>query len=264
MLFRAWVLAVPAFGLLFAAESGKREAPSYTAASIVNAATVTGALAPNTIATLYGTGLAYITRAVSADDIRAGIMPLILPGSGVRVSIGEVPAHIYYVSPTQVNLLVPDTLIPGPVEVQLTLDGRAGPAVKIQLAAAAPALFKWTGQWIVACHADGSVITPDSPARPGEIVVLYATGLGRASPNPRSGEIPTKAAVLERLSVFRVLLNGSEIPPDQVTYAGLAPGFAGLYQVNVRLPDPLPANPDVRLKLGDDVSPPAGALPTAP
>jgi uncharacterized protein (TIGR03437 family) len=192
MLFRAWVLAVPAFGLLFAAESGKREAPSYTAASIVNAATVTGALAPNTIATLYGTGLAYITRAVSADDIRAGIMPLILPGSGVRVSIGEAPAHIYYVSPTQVNLLVPDNLIPGPVEVQLTLDGRAGPAVKIQLAAAAPALFKWTEQWIVACHADGSVVTPESPARPGEISSSTPPASAAPRPTPARARSPPR------------------------------------------------------------------------
>ncbi len=265
MLFRAWVLAALAFGQLLASESGKREAPSYTAASVVNAATnLSGVLAPNTIATLYGTGLSYTTRAVSTDDIGSGVLPLVLPGSGVRVSIGEAPAHIYYVSPTQVNFLVPGNLSPGPAEMQLTLDGRAGPAVKIQLASAAPALFKWGEKWIVACRADGSGITSEVPARPGEIIILYATGLGRTTPNPRSGELPKQAAPLEKLSDFRVLLNGDEIPAGRILYAGVAPGYAGLYQINLQLPDSLSANPEIRLRLGDEMSPAGGSLPAAP
>jgi uncharacterized protein (TIGR03437 family) len=180
------------------------------------------------------------------------------------VSIGEVPAHIYYVSPTQVNLLIPSTLTAGPAELQLTLDGRAGPAVKIQLVTAAPALFRQNERWIVACRPDGGVVTEESPAHPGDIVTLYATGLGRTIPNPRSGEIPTQAAVLERRAEFQVLLDGEPVSSDRILYAGVAPGFAGLYQINLRLPDATPANPEVRLKLGGETSPPGGGIPVAP
>lgn len=264
MLCRLW-LALLAFGWPLAAESGRREAPSYSAAGIVNAATnLPGSLAPNTIATLYGANLAYVTRALSPEDVRGGVLPLLLTGSGVRVSVGDVPAHLYYVSPTQVNLLIPSTLAPGRAEVQLTLDGRAGPVVVIQLAAAAPALFRIGEQWIVACRPDGSVVTEESPARPGDVVVLYATGLGRTIPNPHSGEIPLQAAVLERLAEFQVLLDGQPLARERIAYAGLAPGFAGLYQINLRLPDQLPRHPEVRLRLGGQISPAGGALPAAP
>ncbi len=265
MFCRPWLLALLAFGSPLGAESGKREAPSYSAASIVNAATnLPGGLAPNTIATLYGTDLSFVTRAVGPDDIRGGVLPLALPGAGVRVSVGDIPAHIYYVSPTQVNLLIPSTLTPGPAEVQLTLDGRAGPAVGIQLSAAAPALFRLSERWIVACRPDGSVISEEAPARPGALVILYATGLGRTIPNPHSGEIPRQTAVLDRLSEFQVLLDSVPVASERVAYAGVAPGFAGLYQINLRLPDDLQRNPEIRLKLGEEISPVGAALPVAP
>ncbi|MBI4874859.1 MAG: hypothetical protein HY822_09540 [Acidobacteria bacterium] len=260
MSFRLRPLVLFALGLFGAAEGGRGQAPSYSAAGIVNAASnVAGALAPNTIVTLYGANLAFLTRAVSPEDIRAGVLPVALPGAGVRVSIGLLSAHIYYVSPTQVNLLIPSNMAPGPAELTLRVDGRAGPAVAIHLAAAAPGLFLRGGPWAVACRPDGSVITEERPARPGEIVVLYATGLGRTVPNPAPGEVPAQAAVLEHWSQFEVLVNGEPLKQDRVLYAGLAPGFPGLYQINLRLPEPAPRNPELRLRLGEDASP-AGVL----
>lgn len=253
-------LVLIGFGLSNAAEVARGQAPSYSAAGIVNAASnVSGALAPNTIATLYGANLAFVTRTLAPEDIRSGALPLALPGAGVRISIGDVPAHIYYVSPTQVNLLVPGSLTPGPAPLLLDVDGRAGPVVMVELVAAAPALFLRGDSRAVACRADGSLITEERPARPGDIVVLYATGLGRTRPNPKPGEIPTQAAALERLSEFSVLLNGQPVAAGQVLYAGLAPGFPGLYQVNLRLPEPAPKNAELRLRLGQELSP-AGVL----
>ena len=71
--------------------------PSYSAASIVNAAdNLAGPLAPNTIATIYGTGLAYGTKWLTADDIRAGLLPTVLPGTGVRIKVGGIPARLEY------------------------------------------------------------------------------------------------------------------------------------------------------------------------
>ena len=89
-------------------------APSYSAASIVNAAdNLAGPLAPNTIATIYGTGLAYGTKWLTPDDIRGGVLPTVLPGTGVRILVGGVLANLYYVSPLQINFLVPPNLLPG-------------------------------------------------------------------------------------------------------------------------------------------------------
>ncbi|HBY61821.1 MAG TPA: hypothetical protein DEH78_18525, partial [Solibacterales bacterium] len=127
----------------FAASTG----PTYTAAGLVNAATnLPGPLAPNTIASLYGSGLAWGTRAITAEDIRAGYLPTRLIGSGATVQVARIAAPLYYVSPTQINLLVPSSLEPGDYVLQTTLDGRAGPEVKVTLQPAAPGLFLSNGE----------------------------------------------------------------------------------------------------------------------
>jgi uncharacterized protein (TIGR03437 family) len=239
-------------------------APLYVPSSIVNAASpnVTS-LAPNTLATLYGTRLAHATKALTTEDIRRGVLPTILPGTGVRVIVGGLPAPLLYVSPGQVNFLVPADLQSGRTDVRLVLDARNGPTVQLQLADVSPALFQADPEFVVAARADGSVITPKSPAHPGEVVVLYATGLGSTRPAAASGEIVRSAARLERLAEFRVTVGDQAVPAEDVLYAGAAPGFAGVYQINLRLPGTLEANPEIRIGFRENRSPAGVRIPLA-
>lgn len=238
------------------------QAPAYTASSLVNAASQqAGAVAPNTIATLYGSELAFVTRALRAEDIRDGILPTLLSGSGVRVLVNNIPAHIYYVSPRQVNILIPANLVPGPAELQLTLDGRAGPAVPLTLAAAAPAAFQIDERTVLAVHEDGSVVTRESPARPGEVIVLYATGLGKTIPAVRAGEVARGATALDPAQRFQVLVGGNALSGEDLLYVGLTPGFAGLYQVNFRLPREANDDPEIQLRSAGAESPRGLTLP---
>jgi uncharacterized protein (TIGR03437 family) len=240
-------------------------APIYSTASIVNAASnQAGPLAPNTIVSLYGAGLAYGTKALTADDIRGGTLPTAFPGTGVRVTVGNVAANLYYVSPTQINFLVPATLLPGNVIVKVVLDSLDGPLIPIQLAAAAPALFQLDVSNAVATRPDGSVITPDVPARPGDLIILYATGLGQTVPPVVYGQLPNAAALLKQIRDFRISLDGVDVNTSAIAYAGIAPGFAGLYQINVRLPSTTGANPEIRIGLGDALSPESIRLPVQP
>lgn len=258
-----FLLATLALGSVLRAEtSANREAPSYSGSSIVNAAdNQPGPLAPNAIATIYGTGLAYTTKAISPQDIRGGLLPTVLPGTGVRVLINKLPANIYFVSPTQINLLVPSSLLPGPAEVQVILDNLAGPPVAIDLAPSAPALFQLDQQTPVATRVDGSVITPDNPAQAGDTIILYATGLGQTVPPVGYGQVPVAAAQIKQLSDLKVLLAGLAINANQIMYAGVSPGFGGLYQINVKLPDTLARDPEIRLGLLDRSSTPGLRLP---
>jgi uncharacterized protein (TIGR03437 family) len=241
------------------------EAPFYSAESIVNAAdNQPGSLSPNALGTIYGQYLSYGTKALTADDIRGGQLPTVLPGTGARVLIGGLTANLYYVSPTQINFLVPSNLLPGTVTLYVVVDGYAGPPVSIQLAAASPGLFQLDTTNAVATLADGSVITPSEPARPGEIVVLYATGLGQTIPPVIYGNLPTQAAPLSQMGDFTVLLDGTPVDPRAIAYAGVAPGFAGLYQINVTLPDSTASNPEIRIGLADSLSPPGLILPVQP
>ena len=239
-------------------------APSYSAAGIVNAAdNLSGPLALNTIATIYGTGLAYGTKWLTVDDIRGGVLPTVLPGTGVRILVGGVLANLYYVSPFQINFLVPPNLLPGGSGVQVVIDGLSGPLIPIQLTAAAPALFQLDAQNAVTTRDDGSAITPDKPAKPGDIVILYATGLGQTVPPVQYCELPTRAAPLKQLADLKVVLDGTAIDAINIAYAGVAPGFAGLNQVNIKLPASTGLNPEIRIGFGDQLSKPGLKLPVA-
>jgi len=134
--------------------------------------------------------------------------------------------------------------------VQVVLDGHSGPAISIKLAAASPALFQLDAHDAVALHADGSVITATAPAKPGEIVILYATGLGQTMPNAVYGQLFEQAAPLEQLADFKLVLDGTIAGPEAVQYAGIAPGYAGLYQINVLLPASTKANPEIQVGFG--------------
>jgi uncharacterized protein (TIGR03437 family) len=258
-----WLLAALVFPpLARAGETARYLAPSYSAASIVNNANnLSGALAPNTIVTLYGENLAYTTRALVPGDLTTGRIPTALPGTGVRVLIRNVPAGIYFVSPNQINLLVPSNLVPGDATLQLVQDGHAGPEVRIRLRSAAPGLYQLDPETVIAMKSDGTVATADNPARPGEVIVLYATGLGEVSPPLAAGEIPRAPASLKRLSEFNVFLDGAPVDPGRVLYAGVTPGFAGLYQINLHLPETAPDHPEVRVAAGEEISGPGVYLP---
>ncbi len=264
MLPAIWLI-VALSGSISAELSAPRQAPSYSAASIVNAASNSpNAFAPNTFVTIYGSNLAFTTRALQAEDLIGDTLPSILPGTGVRVWVGNIPAHIYYVSPQQINVLLPPDMNPGNTQIRVQTDSTYGPQVAMTLGGAAPALFQLDAATAIAAHLDGSVATASSPARPGEWVILYATGLGPTIPAAGYGEIPTTAAVLQHRSAFAVSLNGEKVPDERIAYAGVAPGFAGLYQVNLRLPDNTPADPEVRLISGPAMSPTGVHIPVRP
>lgn len=235
-------------GLVWAGDSGSRLAPSYVATSIVNAASnQAGAFAPNTFLSIYGANLAYATRGLSSSDITGGTLPAILPGTGVRVWVGGVPAHMYYVSPTQINVLLPTSLVPGTVQLRVQVDSSYGPPINITLAEVAPAFFQLDAQTVIAVHSSGALVTADAPAAPNEVIVLYATGLGETVPEPAYGEIPVGAATLKDLASFAVVLDGLKVDPQRILYAGVAPGFGGLYQINVQLPDQVGNDPQIQV-----------------
>jgi len=234
-------------------------APNYTAAGLVNGASFAPGLAPNTIVSLFGTNLSWDTRTLAASDMDGGIMPTSL--DNIEVYFEGWPAYLYYVSPTQINLLVPSDLVAGTYQFWVARQGTLGPKIAVTLTDAAPAVFQAAPGVAIATHLDGSLVSSAAPASAGEIVTLWGTGLGNTDPRLIDGALPSEAQWISQLDQFNVWINGVPLDPSAVLYAGVAPGFAGLYQVNVRLPDPLPANPEVRLAIGTSVSPTGLMLP---
>ena len=233
-MIRAWLaLAVLCAG------TARGAGPSYSAAGIVNASNYSaGPFAPNSVVSIFGSGLARSTHALADSDMvkcetSAGLC-LPVEMNFVRVYVNGYQAPMLYVSDGQINFLIPGNLIPGPAVIQV-LSGLYGPEVTVTLVDAAPALFPMAGGYAIAADATGKLLTADAPAHPNDTVVIYVTGLGYTSPNPGQGAIPNSA--WPALATVKVALNGTALDPVRIKYAGVTPGSAGLYQINLVLPD---------------------------
>jgi uncharacterized protein (TIGR03437 family) len=232
--------------LLAAPLARSADNPYYTSASVVNAATsLAGPFAPNTIISIYGKALARDTVAISKSDLTNGSLPLEL--SGVKVIIGGRSAGLYYISPTQINALIPNSLLPGVTTLVSVRNGLAGPILPLTLTAAAPGFFTDSSA-LIATHATGELISSTSPALASEWLVLYCEGLGRI-PSLDNGEVASRAYSIVNGQDLSVLIDGVPLPARSIYYAGVTPGFAGLYH-----------NPEVRVAIGPQVSPPATFL----
>jgi len=242
-----------------------QQAPFYSADKIVNSASYdAGSLAPNTIASIFGKNLSWNTAAIAASDIQDGLLPTVLPGTGVRVIVGNVPAHLFYVSPTQINFLIPTILRPGPVKLYVEVDAHAGPLADLTLDETGPGLFQQPDLTPSAVRLDASLITPDKPITPGEIAVLFATGLGTTTPPADYGQAAKVASWVTAIDDSDILIDGARLERDNILYIGLAPTFAGLYQINIRIPDWAAANPEIRIRVGKKTSPEGVHLPLQP
>jgi uncharacterized protein (TIGR03437 family) len=222
-------------------------APSITAGGVVSASGFGGfsSVAPGSWVELYGTNLASTTRSWTAADFSGTTAPTSL--SGTSVSIGDQPAFIDYISPTQVNVQVPSNIATGPQPLTVTAATGTSTAYTINVSATEPGLLAPSSfliggtQYIVALFTDGVtyVLPPGAitgvtsqPAKPGDAIVLYGIGFGATTPNIPAGQIAGESNTLT--SSFQLSIGGQ---PATVEYSGLAPGFVGLYQFNVTVPN---------------------------
>jgi uncharacterized protein (TIGR03437 family) len=249
VIIRTWLaLAVLCAG------TARGAGPSYSAAGIVNASNYSaGPFAPNSVVSIFGSGLARSEhKLVDSDMVKCDASPgLCLPVemNFVRVYVNGYPAPMLYVSDGQINFLIPGNLIPGPAVIQV-LSGIYGPEVTVTLVDAAPALFPApkAEAYAIATDATGNPLTADAPAHPNDTVVIYVTGLGYTSPNPGLGAIPNSA--WPALAAVKVALNGTALDPVRIKYAGVTPGSAGLYQINLVLPDGAGVDPEIVVSAG--------------
>lgn len=211
-----------------------QSAPIVTAANVVNGASFQPVIAPNTWVTITGGNLSGTTRMWDSDDFISNALPADI--DSVSVTVNGTRAYVEYVSPTQLNILLPVSApATGTVDVQTYNFGLASAAVTVPIQAVAPAFFMQSdNKHISATHADGTLIGPAgttgaTPAAPGETVVLYGTGFGPTNPAAPEGQVIT--TTLPMVTNPTVSFNGVA---GQVTFAGLT--YAGLFQINVVIP----------------------------
>ena len=208
--------------------------PRFTSESVVNAASfASGPIAPGEIISIFGAGLGPETPALGVVDSETGRLPTAL--EGVSVLLDGEPSPLLYVRETQINAQVPYE-IAGRSSVQLAVSygGIDNPRVTLAVSPARPALFLIPGsRAAIVLNEDGRLNSTSQPARLGESVTLFGTGQGETSPPSGTGQMaPVMNA--HRIEEVSVMVGGSAA---EVVSAGLAPGSAGVFLIQVRIPD---------------------------
>jgi uncharacterized protein (TIGR03437 family) len=209
---------------------------------IVNAA-ISGAAVPFVIApggyiTIYGTNLSN-----SSTDTSAASLPLSDMLNGTQVTIGELPMPLLYASSGQINALVPQELGPNnsyPLVVMTGTGSTASATVMVQ--ELQPGIYtadqSGSGAGIVTNALTGQLINAANPAHAFDYLSVFCTGLGPlVGPNgqlePADGAAAPTTVTFQTIAKVSVTIGGVDAP---VLFSGLAPGFAGLYQVNIQVP----------------------------
>ncbi len=204
---------------------------------VANATGEAPELAPNTWIEVKGANLGPDTRVWQGSDFVNNQLPTQL--DGVSVMVNGQPAFVYYISPTQVNILSPLDTSQGSITVEVTNSvGTSGP-VTVQLRPLSPGFFQFAGGYAAATHVDGSLLGPTTlypgsttPAKPGETIALYANGFGPTTTLVVSGALTQSGNLVPLPTVTIGGVNAT------VTFAGLV--SVGEFQFNVVVPLNLP------------------------
>ncbi len=199
--------------------------PAINAGGVVNAASYRPELAPGALASIFGANLAAGVAYWAAPP-----WPSVI--AGVQVKLNGLSVPLLLVTDRQINFLVPLSAATGDAEIVVTTPLGTSAAATVRIQPAAPGIFFDATSGVGAVLVAGTgKLTTERPATAGDYLEIYCTGLGA---------VETLGGTLRRTIVTpRAFIAGREVP--EVVYSGLAPGYLGLYQVNVRVPEGLPA-----------------------
>ncbi|MDQ2901341.1 MAG: serine hydrolase [Acidobacteriota bacterium] len=216
---------------------------------VANGASFARAIAPGSWVTIFGANLAGTTRTWGSADFSGQNLPQSL--DGVTAKVDGKPAAVYFVSPGQINIQAPEETrsdtTSGYVPVEVFYKGVSGGLVEAELRQSAPGLFTYgpgAKRYAAAQFADyrvvgdPSVVAGTRAATPGDTISIYATGLGAS----QAGTIISSPVTLNGVTAQFGTTNAT------VTYAGLT--GAGLFQVNVVVPNVADGDQAVTLKVG--------------
>jgi len=216
---------------------------AVSVATVVHAASFLPAIAPGAFVAIFGAGFAGAAQDWTATIGSSGVLPQEL--AQVQVRVAGQPAYVNYVSPTQINVLLPSGLPPGDAIVEVT-NGTGGITAPVTISSVAPGFFAYRLHGVLyaaALFAGSDVYVaahgalpgyPSRAAQAGDVIEFYGSGMGPTDPPAPNGLVLAQDYPAVDLAAFQASIGGI---PAQVLYAGLV--GAGLYQVNVQVPNGL-------------------------
>ena len=225
--------------------------PSLATEAVVDAAGFAQGLplAPGSIISIFGAGFA-------EEETVAGQLPLGHQLGGVSVTFGRETAPLFYVGPGQINAQVPFSALPGSTAtVVVNAQGKLSAPQRFLIAPVQPNIFEQDGTAFATDQASQR-ISPENPARLGQPLQIFATGLGLVDQSTGTGSASPPSSTV--LNPVRVRIGGIDAP---VSFQGLAPGLVGLYQINVFLPGIVQPGDEVTVVLEQNGIPSNASFP---
>jgi len=211
---------------------GQVTGPSVIPPTFTNGASfvANGPLAPGSIVSAFW-------QNSGASTAQATTLPLGTSLGGVQLNIGGTNVPLFYASTSQVNAQIPLNLAPNSnAAASFTVTQSSGATVTapqtLTVSLASPGIFLTQGQAVIT-DANGVLISSSNPANPGQVVVIYATGLGAVNAPITLGAPAPASPPATVTTPVQVTIGGQTVTPQ---FAGLTPNFVGLYQVNVAIP----------------------------
>ena len=193
-------------------------------------------ISAGSIVSLFGSGMA-----PAGTSTTAAATPLPIALSGVSVTINGMPAPLFFVSPLQINAQVPFATVGTSAVIVVTNGGVASNVVSVPLGPTSPGVFSFDlnglGAGIIVDSFTFQPISADNPASEDQFVSIFLTGLGNVNPTVADGTVAPGAEPFARATDQNIqVLFGFEAIAGEIQYSGAAPGFVGLYQINVKVP----------------------------
>jgi uncharacterized protein (TIGR03437 family) len=220
------------------------EVPYIAPAGVRSAAgeTPSGAVAPGSIISIYGASLALYAEVGPTSPMSQTL-------GGATVRVGDRLLALAYAAPEQINAWLPYDLPEGNHRLAVRREGYPDATAEFRVARNAPGLFSRVIEsklFALAAHEDGSPVLAESPARRGELVSIYATGLGPYEKTPVYGFLLPPAPAYRLIDLVEVFAGDRLIKHE---FAGGAPGYAGCDVIRLRITDELPRRATVELKV---------------
>jgi uncharacterized protein (TIGR03437 family) len=221
--------------------------PSLSTAGIVNAASYRTGLAPGSLFAIFAGKL-------SSGTTIAASAPWATNWNGISVMINGIAAPLGYVSPIQINAQIPFEIAPGTAQLAIQSNGTTTAPTSLAIQPAAPGIFTDASGRAGAVNQDGKLNGPTSPAPVGSFLSVYLTGQGLVDQPVATGAAAPIRTVSNTLAQTAATIGGAAAT---VSFSGLAPGFVGLGQVNLLVPDLPAGDQPVIVTIGGVASEPA-------
>ncbi len=205
--------------------------PTIAANGVVSSASFLPKVAPGSLASIAGTGLATSTPPAAATPLPTSL-------AGATVTVNGKSAPILYASPTLINFQVPWETATGTASVVVNVTGVASNPMTVPVTATAPGIFYFSSGAAIAQNHDYSLNTSSNPAHAGSFIIAYLTGSGPVNTTIPDGAATPSTGLVQTTNMPTVTIGGVNAP---VLFSGLTPGLIPLWQLDITVPSGLAA-----------------------